>query len=118
MLRYAMCLSYHSNTEAALFACLSSSWAITTGRLFGPKVGNSIKCLSQGDSDALLHRESNLSFATFPLLVHRLYQPVLSRRQKQMIIQIQSIKIMAHHYYIELKVSFNFVYHSLNDSFK
>jgi len=31
-------LSYHSsNTEAVLFACLSSGWATTTGRLLGPK---------------------------------------------------------------------------------
>jgi len=27
MLYYALCLSYHSNTEAILFACLSSGWA-------------------------------------------------------------------------------------------
>jgi len=37
---YARCLSYHSNIEAALFACFSSGWATTTGRLLGPKVGN------------------------------------------------------------------------------
>jgi len=61
MLYYALCLSYYSNTEAVLFACLSSGWANTTGRLLGPKVGNSIKCLSQGHSDALPHRESNQS---------------------------------------------------------
>jgi len=64
MLYYA--LSYHSNTEAALFVCLLSGWATTTGRLLGPKVGNSIKCLS--------HRESNQDFATFRLLAWRLYQ--------------------------------------------
>jgi len=46
MLYYALCLSYHSNTEAALFACISSGWATTTGRLLGPKMWNSIKCLS------------------------------------------------------------------------
>jgi len=40
------------NTEAALFAWLSSGWATTTGRLLGSQVGNSIKCLSQGRSDA------------------------------------------------------------------
>jgi len=40
MLYYALCLSYHSNIKAALFACLSSGWATTTGRLLGPKVGN------------------------------------------------------------------------------
>jgi len=42
MLYNALCLSYQSNTEAALFVCLSSGWA-TTGRLLGPKVENSIK---------------------------------------------------------------------------
>jgi len=36
-------LSYHFNTEAALFTCLSSGWVTTTGRLLGPKVRNSIK---------------------------------------------------------------------------
>jgi len=45
-------LSYHFNTEAALFACLSLGWATTTGRLLGPKVRNSIKCLSQGQRRA------------------------------------------------------------------
>jgi len=70
MLYYALCLSYHSNTEVVLFVCLSSSWATTTGRLLGPKVGNNIKCFSQGHTDALLpHRESNHSLATFRLLV-------------------------------------------------
>jgi len=44
------------------------------GRLLGPKVGNSIKCLSQGHSDALPHRESSQGFATFRLLACRLYQ--------------------------------------------
>jgi len=29
-LYYALCLSYHSNIEAALFACLSSGWATKT----------------------------------------------------------------------------------------
>jgi len=33
---YALCLSYHSNTEVVLFACLSSGWATTTSRLLGP----------------------------------------------------------------------------------
>jgi len=70
-----LCLSYHSNTEAAvLFACLSSGWATTTGILLGPKVRNSIKCLSQGHSDALPHRESEQSLATFRLLARRLYK--------------------------------------------
>jgi len=31
--------------------------ATTTGRLLGPKVRNNIKCLSQGHSDMLPHRE-------------------------------------------------------------
>jgi len=43
---YVLCLFYHSNTEAVLFACLSSGWATTTGRLLVLKIGNSIKCLS------------------------------------------------------------------------
>jgi len=58
MLYYVLCMSYHSNTEAVLLACLSSGWATTTVRLLGPKVGNSIKFLSQGHSDVLPHRES------------------------------------------------------------
>jgi len=74
MLHHALCLSYHSNTQAVLFACLSSGWATTTGRLLDPKVGNSIKCLCQGHSDELPHRESNQGFATFRLLARRLYQ--------------------------------------------
>jgi len=64
MLSYALCLLYHSNTEAVLFAYLSSGWATTTGRLLGSKMGNSIKCLSQGCSDALF---CNLSI-TIPAL--------------------------------------------------
>jgi len=44
------------------------------GRLFGPKVGNSIKCLTQGHSEELPHRESKQGFATFRLLARRLYQ--------------------------------------------
>jgi len=40
---YALCLSYHSNTEAVLFANLSSGRATTTGRLLQPKMGNSNK---------------------------------------------------------------------------
>jgi len=66
MLSYALCLSYHSNTEAVLFACLLSGWATTTGRLLDPKMENSIKCLF---GDTLPHRESNQGFATFD------YQP-------------------------------------------
>jgi len=66
MLFYALCLSYHSNTdEAVLFACLSSGWANTADSLLGPKVGNIINCLSQGHSDALSHRVSNQGFTTF-----------------------------------------------------
>jgi len=47
---YALCKSYHSNTEAVLFACNSSVWAITTGRLLDSKMGNIIKCLSNKDT--------------------------------------------------------------------
>jgi len=65
---YALCLSFHSNTEAALFACHSSGRVTTTGRLLGSKVGNSIKCLSQEHCDAQPHRESNQGFAAFWLL--------------------------------------------------
>jgi len=52
------------------FAYFSSDWATTTGRLLGPEVGNSIKCLSQRHSDALPHRESTRyqGYATFRLL--------------------------------------------------
>jgi len=64
-------LLYHFNTEAVLFACLSSGWATTTGRLLGPKVRNSIKCLSRGHSDVLSDRKSNLGFATYRLLARR-----------------------------------------------
>jgi len=56
-----LCFCHATPTQkAALFACLTSGWATTTGRLLGPKVGNSIKCLSQ--------------VATFWLLARRLYQ--------------------------------------------
>jgi len=58
MLYYALYLSYNSNTEAVLFVCLSSGWATTTGKLLGPKVGNSFKCLFQRYSDAPPHGES------------------------------------------------------------
>jgi len=51
-----------------------SGWATTTGGLLGPIVGNIIKCLSQGHSDALPHRESNQGFITFRLLARRLYR--------------------------------------------
>jgi len=55
---YALCLSYHSNKDAVLFACLLSGLATTTGRMLGSNMGNSIKCLSQGHSDALPDQES------------------------------------------------------------
>jgi len=33
---FALCLSYHTNTETVLLACLSSGWATTIiGRLLG-----------------------------------------------------------------------------------
>jgi len=50
--------------------CMSfeTGWATTMRRLLGPKIGNSIKCLSQTHSNALLYRESNQGFATFRLL--------------------------------------------------
>jgi len=66
---YALFLSYHSITEAVLFARPSSYWVTTTGRLLGSKMGNSIKCLSQGHRDA--HRESNQGFATSRLQTRR-----------------------------------------------
>jgi len=47
MLYYALCLSYHSNTEAAVFACLSSGWDTTTGRLLGPKVGTALSVFAK-----------------------------------------------------------------------
>jgi len=62
------------NTEVVLFACLSSGWATTTGRLLGPKMGNSIKCLSQGHSDALLHRESEPRFCNLSITSQALNQ--------------------------------------------
>jgi len=47
MLYYALCLSYHSNTEAVLFPCLSSGWTTTMGRILGSRMGDSIECLSR-----------------------------------------------------------------------
>jgi len=58
---YALCLSLLYK-EAVLFACLLSDWATTIGRLLGPKMRNSIKCLAQGRSDVLPHRESNQDY--------------------------------------------------------
>jgi len=37
---YTLYLSFHSNTEAVIFACLSLGWATTTGRLLGSKMEN------------------------------------------------------------------------------
>jgi len=42
LMHYMLYMYYISNGEAVLFACLSSGWATTTGRLLGPKVGNNI----------------------------------------------------------------------------
>jgi len=44
-----------------------------TGRMLGPKMGNSIKCIYQGHSNALPHRESDQGFATFRLNSPSLY---------------------------------------------
>jgi len=58
----ALNMSNFSNTEAVLFACL---WPA------GPP--QRVDC-SQGRSNALPHWKSNQRFATFRLLVRRLYQ--------------------------------------------
>jgi len=50
-------VKYQSKTEVVLFSYLLSDWA-TTSKLFGSMMGNSIKCLPQGHSDALRQRES------------------------------------------------------------
>jgi len=67
----------HTTPTQKLF-CLhvfrQSVLGTTKGRLHGPKMGNSTKCLSQGHSDALLHQKSNQGFVTFRLLSRRLYQ--------------------------------------------
>jgi len=68
--------------EAILFACLSSGWATTKGRLLGLKMRNSIKCLSQGQSDAIPHRESNQGFATIRLLALRLILLTLDKHHQ------------------------------------
>jgi len=65
------CHTTPTQTEALCFACFSSGWATIAGRLPGPQMGNSIKCLSQWHSDALPHRVSNQGFATFRLLARR-----------------------------------------------
>jgi len=44
------------------------------GRLLGPKMENSIKCLSEGHNNALTHQVMNQGFATFRLLAWCLYQ--------------------------------------------
>jgi len=73
MLYFALCPSYHSNTEAVLFACLSLGWQPQRVDCLDthPKVGNSIKCLSHKHNKGLPHRESNQGYATFRLLVRR-----------------------------------------------
>jgi len=48
-IRCVSIVAYHSDTKAVL----SSGWTTTTGRLLGPKAGNSIQCLSQEHNDAL-----------------------------------------------------------------
>jgi len=78
----ALCMSYHSNTEVVLFTCLSSGWITTTGSLLGPKMKNSIKCLSHEQSDALPHREFNQGFATFSEIDLGLLRQNGSRVQK------------------------------------
>jgi len=82
---YALCLHY-SNKEAVLFACLSSGWATAIDRLLGPKMGNSIKCLAQGHSDNLSHRESN----------QRLLAHLLSNLWKYNRNEVQSVKHLSY----------------------
>jgi len=56
MLQHALCLSYYSNTEAVLFACLSSGWAIMMSiDCLAPRWKHYIKRLSQGKNVALCH---------------------------------------------------------------
>jgi len=63
---YALCLSCHSKTEAVLFACLSSGWATTTGRLL-VLLWEIALSFSQGQ--ATRYRIGNhLGFVTFRLL--------------------------------------------------
>jgi len=57
--------------KLVLFACLSSDWATTTGRLLDSKMGNSSKCLSQGHSNAPPLWESDQCLTTFRLLARR-----------------------------------------------
>jgi len=45
--------------------CMFCVCHTTTGRLLGPKMVNSIKCIFQGHSDALPQWESNQGFETF-----------------------------------------------------
>jgi len=56
---YAPRLSYHSNTEVVLFECLSLGWATTTGRLLGPKMGNSIACAVAANLSTLNSKKLN-----------------------------------------------------------
>jgi len=73
MLHYALYLSYHSNTELFCLHVFRQAGPTTTGRLLGPKVGNSIKCLSQ-DTETRYRIGSRQGFTTFRLLARRLYQ--------------------------------------------
>jgi len=42
-----LCVCHYFNKETVLFARFSSGWATAIGRLFGPKMGNSIKYLAK-----------------------------------------------------------------------
>jgi len=97
MLHYTLCLSYHDKTEAVLFAYLSSGWATTSGRLLDPKVENSIKCLSQGHSNALPHRELSQGFATFRLLAQRLLDSKLVDPGSTLVHTALSLKVCFYH---------------------
>jgi len=62
-----LCVCHTTPTEAVLFAFFRQVGPPQQVDAW-PQVGNSIKCLSQGHSDALPHRQSNQDFATFRLL--------------------------------------------------
>jgi len=95
-----LCVCHYSNKETVLFACLSSGWATTIGRLLGPKMENSIKCLAQGHSDVLPHRESNQR-----LLDHLLSNPLKYNRNEAqsglttLILSLNALFILWTHYY-------------------
>jgi len=73
MLYYSLCLSYHSYTEAVLFACFSSSWATTTGRLLGPKVETSLSVFPK--DTATRYRNGNQTrFRNLSITSRALYQ--------------------------------------------